>query len=229
MKRGVPCSRETVQLRREAQADGEVSFLEELRRELLQTSQSSPMILQKVTQRLSTLQPAGSVGTRLVGSGQYVRTASHDQDGNALLDTEQDTEQDTEMESSLLSTLEYMAWGRGATPCFVLRDYGRHSQLIHTSELPGLRSVDHALPRTDIAEALIKLHSKYIAWHHNCIHGPTFLAECEQFWRTGMVSHPLWMALYLSVLSVSHINQKQMVFDSNETFKPVFCVLYFQQ
>lgn len=33
-------------------------------------------------------------------------------------------------------------------------------------------------------------------------HSPTFLAQCERFWKYGAAHHQLWLALYLSVLSV---------------------------
>lgn len=57
------------------------------------------------------------------------------------------------------------------------------------------------LPTAVDAQKLISFHISHLTWHHNCFHGPTFLEQCELFWRTGRCDHPLWIALYLSVLS----------------------------
>ncbi|KAJ5468802.1 hypothetical protein N7475_006554 [Penicillium sp. IBT 31633x] len=56
-------------------------------------------------------------------------------------------------------------------------------------------------PSTANAQKLIKFHISHLAWHHNCIHSPTFLEQCESFWETGKFDHPLWQTLYLSVLN----------------------------
>ncbi|RMJ03376.1 hypothetical protein CDV36_015100 [Fusarium kuroshium] len=55
----------------------------------------------------------------------------------------------------------------------------------------------------DQAKLLVHFHLKQIQWHHNVFHAPTFLAQCEEYWADGTVHHPLWIALYLSVMSVS--------------------------
>lgn len=54
----------------------------------------------------------------------------------------------------------------------------------------------------DIAKKLVKFHVDHLVWHHNCLHSPTFLEQCNAFWDTGQ-AHPLWRALYLSVLSAT--------------------------
>lgn len=64
------------------------------------------------------------------------------------------------------------------------------------------------MPMAIDAQRLVKFHISHLTWHHNAFHGPTFLEQCELFWRTGTCDHPLWIALYLSVLS-STVNSIQ--------------------
>lgn len=56
---------------------------------------------------------------------------------------------------------------------------------------------------TDDAKKLVRFHIEHLVWHHNCLHAPTFLDQCNVFWTTGRCVHPLWYALYLSVLSAT--------------------------
>ncbi|KAL1887495.1 hypothetical protein Sste5346_010194 [Sporothrix stenoceras] len=55
----------------------------------------------------------------------------------------------------------------------------------------------------NVARKVVAFHMDQLRWHHNTFHGPTFLAQCEQFWQTGTADHPLWLALYFAVCSVS--------------------------
>jgi hypothetical protein len=59
------------------------------------------------------------------------------------------------------------------------------------------------LPSAAVASKLVHFHVRHIAWHHNAVHSPTFVQQCEMFWSSGAYDHPLWIALYLSVLSSS--------------------------
>lgn len=47
----------------------------------------------------------------------------------------------------------------------------------------------------------MKYHVENLAWYHNVIHGPTFLAQCERLWSGGTVEDPQWLAVYCAVLS----------------------------
>jgi hypothetical protein len=60
-----------------------------------------------------------------------------------------------------------------------------------------------SLPHARDAEKLISFHLTRIAWHHNCIHSPTFWKQCQAFWQTGKCDHPQWIALYYSILSTT--------------------------
>jgi hypothetical protein len=55
----------------------------------------------------------------------------------------------------------------------------------------------------DVGAKVLRFHLDHVHWHHNAFHAPTFVEQCEQFWQTGTVDHPLWMALYYSVFSVT--------------------------
>ncbi|KAJ5161474.1 hypothetical protein N7492_006866 [Penicillium capsulatum] len=111
----------------------------------------------------------------------------------------------------LLTAIEHLAWCRNSAGCFPHR--GCRCQ--HRRESPGLLSPSDgnfqlsgstleplvSLPKVADAQKLIKFHISHLTWHHNCFHGATFLDQCELFWKTGTCDHPLWIALYLSVLS----------------------------
>ena len=118
--------------------------------------------------------------------------------------------------SNAVAVLESLAWGRHYGSC-----YPHHNCICHVHRsraemvsintdpqkmlglYPGsLAEYGISLLETD-ARTLTRFHIDYIQWHHNALHGPTYLAQCELFWRQGRIEHPLWMALYLSVLSVS--------------------------
>lgn len=59
------------------------------------------------------------------------------------------------------------------------------------------------MPAEDTARRLIQFHVQYLAWHHNCLHSPTFQRQCDHYWRTGESPGPQWIALYCSVLSAT--------------------------
>ncbi|KAJ5935625.1 hypothetical protein N7466_005172 [Penicillium verhagenii] len=118
----------------------------------------------------------------------------------------------------LLTAIEHLAWGRNAAGCFPHRRCGCQ----YRRDSPELLSMNSGsfqfygsslepliqLPRTVDAQSLINFHIGHLTWHHNSFHGPTFLEQCELFWKTGSCDHPLWIALYFSVLSCT-INSVQ--------------------
>ena len=63
------------------------------------------------------------------------------------------------------------------------------------------------LPTCTQSKCLVDFHIKYLCCYHNTIHSPSFLDQCKKFWDTGKVQHPLWIAVYLSVLSVSILSR----------------------
>jgi hypothetical protein len=64
-------------------------------------------------------------------------------------------------------------------------------------------SVLTLLEDTSLGETLVKFHVRHLAWYHNVLHSPTFLNECEAFWSGQDLKQPLWLALYLAILSSS--------------------------
>ncbi|KAL1904065.1 hypothetical protein Sste5344_010238 [Sporothrix stenoceras] len=119
-----------------------------------------------------------------------------------------------DMQDSLIVTaLEHVAWGRNTGSCYPHRrcacQYNTngpthyYSQQILYSPVAA-RVVRDNLPGRDRAEAMIQFHLRHVAWHHSCLHAPTFLAQCTRFWTTGETEHPQWLALYLAVLSTTH-------------------------
>lgn len=109
-----------------------------------------------------------------------------------------------EADPSLLTTLEHLAWGRVSGNCFPHRDCRcnhRDDQFLFSHT--GSAYKPPSLPSPTQARKLIKFHLQYLAWHHNCLHGPTFQDQCDEYWQTGKIPHPLWTALYCSVLSAT--------------------------
>jgi hypothetical protein len=105
---------------------------------------------------------------------------------------------------SLLTTLEHLAWGRVSGNCFPHRRCRCEHRSGHLSYPETNLAWELAsLPPSYHARKLVKFHLEYLAWHHNCLHGPTFLSQCERYWQTGLCAHPLWMALYCSVLGAT--------------------------
>lgn len=119
-----------------------------------------------------------------------------------------------DMQDSLIVTaLEHVAWGRNTGSCYPHRrcacQYNTngpthyYSQQILYSPVAA-RVVQDNLPDRTRAEAMVRFHLRHVAWHHSCLHAPTFLAQCTRFWTTGETEHPQWLALYLAVLSTTH-------------------------
>ncbi|EPE03043.1 c6 zinc finger domain containing protein [Ophiostoma piceae UAMH 11346] len=118
--------------------------------------------------------------------------------------------------ASILAGFEFLAWGRYSQTCYPHRrchcyQNRRYSELVSINCDPSwvgrqsmtLRVDPSLLLPPDIASEVVSFHMDHLRWHHNAFHGPTFLAQCQQFWATGTADHPLWLALYFSVCSVS--------------------------
>lgn len=190
----------------------EIQFLESVLADLDTLSEEKlPQLTQKVKDRIIRLQtgaaPAqsaqsGPVSEDSRSSENYEERPLRHQFAELPLDN---------TDTPLLTAIEHLAWGRNSAGCFphrrcscqyrrdspeLLSINGGHFQ-IHGS---ALESMVH-IPKVADARKLIKFHVGHLTWHHNCFHGPTFLEQCELFWRTGRCDHPLWMALYFSVLA----------------------------
>ncbi|PTU25114.1 hypothetical protein P175DRAFT_0426655, partial [Aspergillus ochraceoroseus IBT 24754] len=205
------CTRETVQLRRHTVRHGdEIKFLSSLQQQQQQQQQQQlAQIVLNVKGRITQLQTGSDAPPREVPPSDSI---SH------LMPPDHDKSCAPETTDALLclTAIEHLAWGRNSAGCFPhLRcgcQYSRSSPngsqaLIDSQKLPFLGPV-HVLQALNVsfvdastAEALVRIHLSHLAWHHDCLHTPTFLEQCGVFWETGRCDHPLWMALYFSVLS----------------------------
>jgi hypothetical protein len=113
-------------------------------------------------------------------------------------------------ESSLLTAIEHLAWGRNSAGCFPHRNctcqYRKDGMQFLSATNPLQTEVfgldgNPTLPQVTDSQKLVKFHIDHLAWHHNAIHSPTFLDQCERFWESGEFDNPIWQALYFSVLS----------------------------
>lgn len=128
----------------------------------------------------------------------------------------------SEQHASKVRTVELLAWGRHAGTCFPhrgcqcrsIRPYAEIVSINADLQWSGIKRSHAQLPHELLlpiiqAKALLQFHFDYILWHHNVFHAPTFLAQCEEFWENGTVSHPLWISLYLSMMSVSCLTMRE--------------------
>ncbi|EPS30788.1 hypothetical protein PDE_05740 [Penicillium oxalicum 114-2] len=139
-----------------------------------------------------------------------LKQSDHSDDRQALHRLAEAPAENTGTDPPILNAIEHLAWGRNSAGCFPHRrcacQYRRDSSetlsmnsgsfQIHGSALEVL-----FVPMGLDAQTLVKFHIENLTWHHNCFHGGTFLRQCEVFWSTGRCDNPLWIALYLSVLS----------------------------
>ncbi len=128
-------------------------------------------------------------------------------DGTSMLShpvLEPSNVKDSELSHSA-TTLEYLAWGRQYKPAH--NGLREEIDLPHKSSRIDIKATNLVdIPSLALARELVLFHMEFLKWHHNAIHTPTFMAECEDFWSTGKPQNPLWLALYFSVLSVSALN-----------------------
>lgn len=165
--------------------------------------------------QLNDIPNGGHVPSRETGIPLGDATTSHEtpSDVGGNQSSEVDKDKDT---ATMVTILEYLAWGRHYGACYPHRSCSCHarrspSELISINSDPTTRSsVCHpllpldpsVLPSAEVSSRMVNFHISQVAWHHNSIHSPTFLEQCENYWTTGTCDHPLWMALYCSVLSV---------------------------
>ncbi|KAJ5496915.1 hypothetical protein N7463_008902 [Penicillium fimorum] len=208
------CSIEVVQLRRNAVQHGsEIEFLQSLVADL-ESSPSDPVppIVQKIRNRVFRLEtgqdPAESDVSNTPSAPPESSTTEDRAPGKASLGVTDNTS--NQIDSSLLTAIEHLAWGRNSAGCFPHRTCSCQYRKDGLQSLSGTSpflahgpslELNSAFPSSTDAQKLIKFHLCHLAWHHNCIHGPTFLEQCELFWVTGKFDDPLWQALYFAILS----------------------------
>ncbi|KAJ5810455.1 uncharacterized protein N7503_002673 [Penicillium pulvis] len=208
------CSVEIVQLRRNTvQHASEIQFLAAILADVDSfSSEKQPHISRKLRERISQLQTGQSHESDGISAGSGADEpepfSSHKEPNLQHQFTEVALESP---DPPLLTAIEHLAWGRNAAGCFPHRRCGCQ----YRRDSPELLSMNSGsfqfygsslepliqLPRTVDAQSLINFHIGHLTWHHNSFHGPTFLEQCELFWKTGRCDHPLWIALYFSVLS----------------------------
>lgn len=212
---------EIVQLRRNTvQHASEIQFLASILEDLDSFSaEKLPNITYKLRERISHLQTghSGDSDQTGSGSGQGLPQSSINQEEGRL----QHRLAEAAVENTdppLLTAIEHLAWGRNSAGCFPHRRCGCQYRRDNPEQLSMVSDSFHfhgstleslvQLPKPIDAQKLINFHITYVTWHHNCFHSATFLEQCELFWKTGKCGHPLWIALYLSVLS-STVNSIQ--------------------
>ncbi|EGY14397.1 uncharacterized protein VDAG_05561 [Verticillium dahliae VdLs.17] len=122
--------------------------------------------------------------------------------------------------AATLRCLESLAWGRFTGPCYPHRRcncmrYRTYAELasvncdtrdVYLQWSPTNIDPKILLPNNDARRLVKDFHMQHLWWHHNGFHSDTFLEQCEIFWTSGAVVHPLWMALYLAVTCVGRVN-----------------------
>lgn len=99
-------------------------------------------------------------------------------------------------------TIEDVAWGRQSKRLLATNKCDIALPPL-APKLSFIPEQDWNMPTETQARLLVNFHTEYVCWHHNAIYSPDFLEACELFWKRGDVHHPLWLALYLAILSVS--------------------------
>jgi hypothetical protein len=101
----------------------------------------------------------------------------------------------------LPTAIEGLAWGRHQ--CHTYPHTGCRRS-IHPALAPEQYFISDnilfMLPNLATSRMLVDFHLEQLAWYHNIIHVPTFMACCETFWRSGAMPDSQWLSLYLSVL-----------------------------
>jgi hypothetical protein len=104
----------------------------------------------------------------------------------------------------LPTAIEGLAWGRHQ--CHMYPHTGCRRP-IHPALAPEEYFISDnilsMLPNLATSRMLVEFHLEQLAWYHNTIHVPSFMACCETFWHSGAMPDPQWLPLYLSVLSSS--------------------------
>lgn len=202
------CYRETVRLKRSVvQHESQIEFLEEIASDLEGSAHHPDLIttIGKLKARIQTLQFGDEQNTALGAGGETPVTDVQETSPVSAQDAERVVRTGLpDGDPSLITALEHLAWGRVSRNCFPHRTCRCEHRKV---ALPGVQISQEMglplMPGHQDARSLVQFHLRHLSWHHNCLHGPTFSAQCETFWSSGVVDHPLWLALYFSVLSAT--------------------------
>ncbi|KIW15467.1 hypothetical protein PV08_05513 [Exophiala spinifera] len=202
---GLNCSREIVHIRRRlGQHGSEIQFLTSIREDL---ERAEPTEIESIVRRLADHIDSLKLGTALNLNASLDNIPDRGRlhnDSVAVVEGQ---------DSAIVTAVEHLAWGRSNGNCYPHRHcaclYRQHwvanspmnSQSFDFAASPMAAVAN--LPDCADAERLVSFHLTRIAWHHNCIHCPTFWRQCQAFWQTGKCDHPLWIALYCSILSTT--------------------------
>ncbi|OAG06575.1 uncharacterized protein CC84DRAFT_1053897, partial [Paraphaeosphaeria sporulosa] len=104
----------------------------------------------------------------------------------------------------LATCIEGLAWGRHQCHKYPHRNCLRFGTQ-HDTSMRGPLAEDllEKLPDVATARRMIEFHVRLLSWYHNVLHIPTFLAQCETFWRSAYIEDGQWLAMYCAVLSAS--------------------------
>jgi hypothetical protein len=131
----------------------------------------------------------------------------------------------------LPTAVEGLAWGRHQCHRYPHTECRRltHSALASEKHFIS-NNLLSKLPNLVTSRMLVNFHLEQLAWYHNTIHVPTFMACCEAFWHSGAMPDPQWLPLYLSVLSASMwtLTNSLACNGSNELMSPMSCQAMFE-
>lgn len=107
--------------------------------------------------------------------------------------------------TDIATAIEGLAWG--IHPCDRFPDQHCPKCSCSSDTVVGTEDLTEAIRKTLPSEAcgraLVQFHMSHLRWDHNCLHEPTFMSQCEQFWQSGKIPNVQWISLYFAVLSVS--------------------------
>ena len=208
---GDACHREAVQLvGRQRKHKNEVGFIKGLIDSVTSSDGCSTQdIVDCLKRRIVTLETGIDSEGMPLGPSQEKdardRTTSRDHDASNFHPQDHEVKLPALEEpdsSRSVVTIDDVAWGRQSKTL--------HAENQQDVSLPPFSSIlplasinSRELPNVHQARVLVTFHLDHLSWFHNALHGPTFMDECERYWQTGRSCHPLWLALYLAVLSVS--------------------------
>lgn len=217
-KAGLRCHREKVRISKSlSQNRGELAFLRQLETSLKAGGVDASMVA-GVSRRIADLEYGDDDETDPVQSDDLANAEElplPEPEQPLLIPNTESTSGQLGLSLNDAAQSSNDSWARHYGACYPHRAcdcYQRRSHCEMTSinsnlsskkwHPVNLGSIRASLPSIDNAKKLIHLHTEQILWHHNSIHAPTFLAQCERFWEENTSDHPLWVALYLSILSV---------------------------
>lgn len=197
------CVREPVQLRtRRAQFEQAVEA-RVLRDLLLKLSQAAPQtVMRHVNDRLVQIEATADPDDTKLKMAHITRKIKVTRENSPADEISPESHDSPGAASELALRLEYLAWGHNQDERNLENISGGSSRPIRFSGASLKEYPWDDLPSRQTAQTLIEFYIKVICWEHEAIHCPTFLDQCERFWKTSHVEHPCWMALYYSILAV---------------------------